>query len=199
MGAGFYLKKGIRFKDYLKVLDSICHFRPNPNGAPLGEEPTRHDDFIEAGCMGWIDYPGLLPQTYVGIGGYRLRPDMYNQAIADKWNPEQDSLIHRVSFGYAGEGELDVVPGRYSKWPQWMSRAGALYRLYKQIFIELRCDQAEPGGESEAFFWDRSATHQKIMVHHEMGIEITEDLFQRGGWQDYWETRRVFPELCEEG
>lgn len=198
MSIRFYYRQGRRFKECLKAMEAIGEFEVNPNGAPLGEEPTRHSDFREASCQGWIRFPGLADRDRVCMSGLSLNAPDERAGLRQRWNPQGNSRIHCMTV--ACEDRL-LIPESHHRWESSMQMAPVLYRACKRLFIESQCDEAQalhPSG-SVLFNWIRSANFQTVIAPYERGAAITEEEGYSWGWRDIYATEEVFPELSDGG
>lgn len=176
-------------------MTSICKFEIRPNGAPLGEEITRNDNCKAAECTALVWLSQVEVPVRIGFSFESMRADDRPPELNQKWNPAQDSLIHRVSVGFL---EVELVPERGIDWSMAMPIAPRAYQFYKNMFVSLCCDEAAGlgnSGESIHFHWVRVAQFQTIMFPYELGKTMTQDEACDFRWQRLRETKLVFPEL----
>ena len=194
MSAKFYFSNGLKFWEWHRLMTSICKFEIRPNGAPLGEEITRNDNFKAAECTALVWLSQLEVPVQVGFSFESMRDDDRPE-LNQKWNPAQDSRIHRVSVRFS---EMELVPERGIDWSMAMPIALPAYQFYKKMFVSLCCDEAADfgnSGESIHFHWVRAAQFQTIMFPYEMGKTMTQDEAYDFRWRVLSETKLVFPEL----
>lgn len=197
----FFLN-GIKFQDVLAKFNEFCDFEPNPNGAPLGEEPTRHANFIDAGCSGWGNFSSISSRVNCGFTCFSLNDydpsfEYSRNHLCMRWNPSKDSLVHVVGFGFR---DYVLFPTRDFKWDKSQLIAPKIYLIYKDLFAKFRCDEAQLENEhgSILFHWVRSSNYQTVMRPYESGREMTEEEALDWRWRDILPTEEVFPEITAE-
>lgn len=195
MTSDFYFSKGLNFWEWHHLMTTVFKFDVKPNGAPLGEEITRNEDFKEASCTIMLQLPQLDLRLNIEFTFDSMRDDDRQPELNLKWNPAQDTRIHRVSVQFP---EADLVPGKDIVWSVVMPIAPHMYQFYKKLFLVLSCDEAigfGNNGESIWFHWVRAAQCQTVMSPYESGNTMTEKDAYDFRWRELMETRFVFPEL----
>lgn len=197
MSAVFYLSKGLKFWECYHALETVCALDVSPVGAPLGEEVTRRADFKEASCKVSVRFPELNEPVFGGID-FRSMPDLDpDSALNLRWNPEGDSLIHRISIGFS---DVSLTPERFHEWPDRMGAALAIYHLYKRMFVVSGCDEATGMSGKypcTVFKWDRWAEQQAVIHTYEENRVLTLEEFGQQHWCGPKKTALVFPELVK--
>jgi len=197
-----YFKSGIKFGDILKLLKEYCAYKPNPNGAPLGDEPTQLSCFNEAGCVGVGTFAGFQEPLKFSSSGCSLRLEaLHSRSLCARWNPNMDSKIHLVFLGFI---DFTIYPEKKLAWKEtWndsISHAPKLYSIYKDLFLKFRCDEAQILDEhlTPLVHWVRSANYQSVIADYEFGRELTREQAYAGMWRRLMPTKEVFPEIEEE-
>jgi hypothetical protein len=193
-----YFRNGITFQKSLAVLKDYCHYEPNPNGAPLGNEPTQLSYFDEAGCSGWGIFPGFENKERFSIGGASLRRDgLCDRALCALWNPDMDTLIHVLYLNFS---DYLLFPDQHYKWEESQSFAPRIYKVYKDLFVRYKCDEAQALTEhlSVLLHWVRASNHQAVISDYEIGREMTLEQAQSWNWRSHRPTKEVFPEISDE-
>ena len=195
MSVRLFLLKGISFQRLLEAVGNCAGFAVNPNGAPLGEEPTRHLDFQEARCSGWLSFPELPGRHLVRLSGYSLRNGEWEIFFPERrWNQKRDTLIHLCTIDLP---DNPLMPDGECDWSQSKSTAPAFYLFCKRLFLHLQCDAAEAIDThvSVLFHWVRIANYQTVIFPYESGREVSEEEGYRREWQTLCETDQIFPQL----
>ncbi|MES2595114.1 MAG: hypothetical protein V4662_07260 [Verrucomicrobiota bacterium] len=195
MSALFYFYKGLKFWECYHALKTICEFEVNPVGAPLGEEVTKHEDFKEAGCKVSVEFPELDESVFGCFGFESISTWDYDPELSRQWNPEGDSLIHRISIGFS---DASLTPERIDKWPERMSAALAIYQFYKRVFVTLGCDEAKGMSGKHlytVFRWNRRVDQQTVIHAYEENRVLTMEEFGQQDWTGTRPIARVFPGL----
>ncbi len=193
-----YFRNGITFQESLAVLKDYCHYEPNPNGAPLGDEPTKLAYFDEAGCGGWGTFPGFENKERFSMSGNSLRREVLSdRTLCAVWNPDMDTLIHLVFLSFS---DYLIFPDPHYKWEESQSFAPKIYKVYKDLFIKYKCDEAQALTEhlSVLFHWVRASNFQVVIRDYEGGREMTLERAQSWRWRDHLPTKEVFPEISAE-
>lgn len=175
-------------------MEATSDFEVNPNGAPLGEEPTRNSDFKEASCKAWLRFPVISERLQIYLSGLSLSCPEVSISVRHRWNPQEDSLIHCMVVEL---GDRLLIPESHHRWEDSQGAAPAFYLLCKRLFIEMHCDEVQafhPSG-SVLFSWAKSSNFQTVIVPYERGQQIAEDYGYSWQWRDIWATEDVFPEL----
>jgi hypothetical protein len=198
MSVRFYFSAGIKFQDALATLKKFCDYDPNPNGAPLGEEPTQYSYFDEAGCRGWGTFSRFIDRQRFSISGASLKSDVFSsRSLCAMWNPNLDTLIHVLYLNFS---DYVLFPTRDYKWEESQPVAPKIYKTYKDLFVEFKCDEGQALSEhgSVLFRWVRASDYQSIIKSYERDKEMTLEEAQSWNWRDYRLTEEVFPEISAE-
>ena len=166
---------GIKFRDILDNLEEFCEFEPNPNGAPLGEEPTQYSYFDEAGCKGWGNFSAFAERKRFAMSGASLKQEgLYDRSLCARWNPNGDTLIHLVFLNFS---DYSLLPVEGHKWNESQTFAPKIYKIYKDLFVKFKCDEAQATDEhlSVLFHWVRRSNYQSVIDPYEIRREMSED------------------------
>lgn len=124
-----------------------------------------------------------------------------NNSLCIRWNPNKDSLIHEVAFGFR---DYNIYPEKKGAWKEtWddsKQYAPRLYSIYKDLFVKFRCDEAQILDENltPLVHWVRSANYQSVIADYEFGRELSREQAYAGMWRRLMPTKEVFPEIEEE-